>query len=78
MKPKKKKKMTEEELEDWQMVRYRMENEGIDYCFEHYSRFEEIKDEEFHKLRLEFLDSMSKIRKYVNDKIESYDESFDD
>ena len=43
--------MTLEELEDWQMVQYRMGNEGIDYCFEHYSSFEEIKDEEFHKLR---------------------------
>lgn len=51
-----------------------MYNEGIDYCFEHYSSFEEIKDEEFHKLRLEFLDSMRKIRKYVEDKIESYDD----
>ena len=37
--------MTEEELENWQAVDYRMRNEGIDYCFEHYSRFEEIKDE---------------------------------
>ncbi len=70
--------MTLEELEDWQMVQYRMDNEGIDYCFEHYSRFEEIKDEEFHKLRLEFLESMKKIRKYVNDKIESYEEEYDD
>jgi hypothetical protein len=43
--------MTEEEFENWQMVQYRMDNEGIDYCFEHYSSFEEIKDEEFHKLR---------------------------
>jgi len=70
--------MTLEELEDWQMVQYRMDNEGIDYCFEHYSSFEEIKDEEFHKLRLEFLESMKKIREYVNDKIESYEEEYDD
>ena len=69
--------MTEEELEDWQMVQYRMDNEGIDYCFEHYSSFEEIKDEEFHKLRLEFLESMKKIREYVKDKIESYEEDYD-
>jgi hypothetical protein len=69
--------MTEEELEDWQMVQYRMNDEGIDYCFEHYSSFEEIKDEEFHKLRLELLNSMEKIRNYVNDKIESYDEEID-
>ena len=53
-----------------------MDNEGIDYCFEKYSSFEEIKDEEFHKLRLEFLDSMKKIREYVKDKIESYEEEY--
>ena len=70
--------MTEEELEDWQMVRYRMDNEGIDYSFEHYSSFEEIKDEEFHKLRLEFLESMRKIREYVKDKIDNYEEEYED
>ena len=68
--------MTEEELENWEAVRYRMDNEGIDYCFESYSKFEEIKDEEFHKLRLEFLESMKKIREYVKDKIESYEEEY--
>ena len=65
--------MTNEELENWEAVHYRMDNEGIDYCFEHYSSFEEIKDEEFHKLRLDLLDNMKKIRKYVEDKIESYE-----
>jgi hypothetical protein len=63
--------MTYEEIENWQAVHYRMDNEGIDYCFEHYSNWEEIEDEEFHKLRLEFLNSMNKIRKYVKDKIEN-------
>jgi hypothetical protein len=69
--------MTDEELENWKAVHYRMDNEGIDYCFEHYSSFEEIKDEEFHKLRLDLLDNMKKIRKYVEDKIESYEEDYD-
>jgi hypothetical protein len=69
--------MTEEEFENWQAVSYRMDNEGIDYCFEHYSRFEEIKDEEFHKLRLEFLESMRKIREYVKDKIGNHEEDYD-
>ena len=54
-----------------------MDNEGMDYCFENYSSFEEIKDEEFHKLRLDLLDNMKKIRKYVEDKIESYVEDYD-
>jgi len=35
----------EEERENYKSVRYRMDNEGMDYCFEHYSQFEEIEDE---------------------------------
>jgi hypothetical protein len=68
--------MTEEEFDNWKAVDYRMREEGIDYCFERYSSFKEIEDEEFHKLRLEFLDSMKKIREYVKDKIESYEEEY--
>jgi len=68
--------MTEEELDNWKAVDYRMREEGIDYCFEHYSSFKEIEDEEFHKLRLEFLESMKKIREYVKNKIESYEEEY--
>lgn len=68
--------MSEEELEDWQMVRYRMDNEGLEYCFKHYSSFEEIKNEEFHKLRKELLESMEKMRTFVEEKIESYTEDY--
>ena len=57
------------ELEDWQMVRYRMDNEGIDYCFKHYSSFEEIKDEKFHELRNKLLTSLDEIQNYVDSKI---------
>lgn len=69
--------MSEEELEDWQMVRYRMDNEGLEYCFKHYSSFEEIKNEEFHKLRKELLEIMEKMRNFVEERIESYDEEQD-
>jgi hypothetical protein len=74
------KKLTqlEEERENYQNVRYRMGNEGIDYCFEHYSSFTEIEDEEFHKLRNEFLDSMKKLRSYVDDKIDELTSQVDD
>jgi len=68
--------MTEEEFDNWKAVDYRMREEGIGYCFEHYSSFKEIEDEEFHKLRLEFLESMKKIREYVKDKVESYEEEY--
>ena len=62
--------MTEDELEYWHSVQYRMEEEGIDYCFEHYSHWDEIKDEEFHRLRMGFLQYMKEIREYVDKKVD--------
>ena len=63
-------------LEDWEAVNYRMREEGIDYCFEHYSNWDEIQYDEFHRLRLGFLQYMKEIREYVNKKIE--EEEFKD
>jgi hypothetical protein len=62
--------MTEDELEYWHSVQYRMDEEGFDYCFEHYSRWDEIKDEEFHRLRLGFLQSMEDLRNYIDKKVD--------
>ena len=71
-------KELEENLDNFRSVQYRIGNEGIDYCFEHYSSFEEIEDEEFHKLRLEFLESMRKQKSYVDNKIEDLSSQVDD
>jgi hypothetical protein len=60
--------MTYDELEDWKYVHYRMEEEGFHYCFKHYSNFEEIKDDEFHLLRLNYLESAKVLEDYVNNK----------
>ena len=60
----------EDDLELWESVQYRMDEEGFDYCFENYSHWDEIKDEEFHRLRLEFLKSMKELREYINIKVE--------
>jgi len=70
--------MTYEEQDEWNEVRYRMDNEGIDYCFEHYSSFEEIKDEKFHELRLQFLKSLKEIQNYVNEKCQEEVEKDDE
>ena len=70
--------MTEEEHENWVMVRYRMDNEGLEYCFKHYSSFEEIEDEKFHELRNELLEKMKEIREYVEEKLDSYEEEYED
>ena len=71
-------KKLEEDLDNFRSVQYRMDNEGIGYCFDGYSDWDEIEDEEFHKLRLEFLSSMKKIRSYVENKIETLSEQIDD
>ena len=71
-------KEIEDNLENFKAVQYRMNNEGIDYCFNGYSNWNEIEDEEFHKLRQEFLDSMKKIHEYVNNKIETLSEEIED
>ena len=42
-----------------------MQNEGFFYCFDSYSEFTEVKDEEFHRLRKAFLDAGEALRKYV-------------
>jgi hypothetical protein len=69
----------EEELEKYQNVVYRIKNEGLDYTFKRYSTFEEIEDEEFHKLRkylIQHIDLMDfYLKKRINGlekKIEEY------
>jgi gas vesicle protein len=60
-------------LEQWENVRYRIDNEGLEYCFKHYSSFSEIDDIEFHKLRLTLLENMKKMREMVSDKISNFE-----
>lgn len=58
--------MTEEEKELWSVLLYRIDEEGFDYCFNGYSSWVEIKDERFHKLRLEYLESVKSMKEYIN------------
>tara|TARA_R110002126_G_scaffold82497_7_gene202193 strand:- start:317 stop:520 length:204 start_codon:yes stop_codon:yes gene_type:complete len=63
--------MNDDELENMEMVHYRMDAEGFHYCFKHYSDFNEINDEKFHELRLKYLDVTNELEKYINEKIEN-------
>lgn len=67
-----------EELENWQNVRYRMGDEGIEYCFTKYSSFEEIKDEEFHLKRKKLIDSMVEMKDYIQQKITETEDKISD
>lgn len=51
--------------EDAEYLLSRMNQEGFHYCFESYSNFEDIKDERFHKLRKEYLESAKKLKEYI-------------
>ena len=68
-----KNKMTEgqlrDELDKWEMVRYRMDDGGVEYCFRYYSSFSEIKDEEFHSKRRKLLNLMVEMEQLVADRI---------
>jgi len=59
-----------DELEKWQKVQYRMQEEGIEYCFRHYSSFEEIEDSYFHMERTLMLQHMKNLEDHVNDMID--------
>ena len=67
-----------EESENWENVRYRMETEGIEYCFTKYSSFEEIQDEEFHLKRKKLIGLMWEMRMYIQDKITETEDKISD
>ena len=49
---------------DYANVHDCVETEGFDYTFRNYSNFEEIKDEEFHKLRTAYLNARAALVLY--------------
>lgn len=67
----------EDELENFENVKYRIKNEGFHYCFKHYSNFEEINDNRFHELRKQYIEASNLLEGYVDEKIENLiEESF--
>ena len=62
--------MSKDELENWRRLQYRMNVEDFTYCFDGYSDWKEIKDEEFHRLRLSFLYCMEELGEYIDKKVE--------
>ena len=51
--------------EDMENVRDRADCEGFDYAFRHYSAFEEVEDEEFHKLRKAYVKAAEELASYI-------------
>ena len=68
----------QKELEEIEMVRYRMDAEGFHYCFKHYSSFKEVQDEKFHELRRKYLEISHVLEEYVHSKINSLNDEIND
>jgi hypothetical protein len=58
-----------EQLENFQYVLAKMRDEGFDYCFRHYSSFEEVEDGKFHSLRESYIKIAEELEEYVESKI---------
>lgn len=67
--------MTDKEKEIWRSVYYHMNDEGFHYCFDGYSKWDDIYDEKFHELRNAYLDSAKALREYVNKKEKESDDT---
>ena len=63
-----------EELDNWKNVKYRMKEEGMDYCFRDYSSFEEINDRVFHLLRILLTDAMDRMDNLVQSRIDDLED----
>ncbi|MFW6225720.1 MAG: hypothetical protein ACOC3V_02015, partial [bacterium] len=59
------------DIEDWEYLYAKMDNEGFHYCFKHYSNWENIKDRKFHELRLDYLKTSQRLKEYIEDKIDN-------
>lgn len=57
-------------------VHARIDNEGFDYCFRHYSDFKGVDDPVFHRLRLAYIAAANALEEYVEENAElDYDDS---
>ena len=54
--------MLKEDAED---LAYRIDAEGFDYTFDGYSDWDEIQDDEFHRLREAYVDAKNELENYI-------------
>ncbi len=61
-------------------VAFRIDQEGFDYCFRHWSSWPDIKDEEFQKLREAYCAAADALEAYVeaNSTYDEEEEWFDE
>lgn len=68
----------QDEVEKFEFLTCKIRDEGFHYCFTHYSDFREIQDDQFHKLREEYLLSSGKLLVYVETKLKELTDELDE
>lgn len=61
--------MREKQKDNWRALNFRMNDEGLHYCFKHYSHWTEVEDDEFHRLRQNYLKSSEDLEEYIKNKM---------
>ena len=51
---------------DKEYLQAKIDNEGFDYAFIHYSDFKEVKDEKFHQFREAYVKAYDDLLGYIN------------
>ena len=65
-------------LRDIEDVVSKVGMEGFDYCFREYSKFKEVKDEKFHKLREEYVSAANNLEKYLRSEAENNEMEYEE
>lgn len=63
--------------EEYENLMYRIDNEGFDGAFVHYSDFSEIEDEKFHELRQAYIKAHNDLNAYIGYEDWLYEEECD-
>jgi hypothetical protein len=62
--------MTAEERDNWELLNFKMDSEGFDYCFRKYSSWSEIEDETLHQLIDQYVEMAEKLENYISEKFQ--------
>lgn len=57
-------------------VRRIAQNEGLDYAFRQYSSFEDVEDEDFHDLRMAYVEAADALANYIGYDSEDEEEDY--
>lgn len=59
--------ISKKDKKNLELARWKMEDEGLDYCFRHYSSWDEIRNKEFRELVDKYVDAANALEGFIQD-----------